>query len=306
MPFNLADFPEAFERPIWLTPYSAWREHLPVVPILLKLLRPRTFVELGTLAGDSYIGFCTAVKRLGLETQCTAVDTWLGDAHSGQYGPDILQKLQGVHEPNFAGFSRLLQATFDQAAPTFADGSIDLLHIDGMHTYEAVRHDYETWLPKMSSRGVVMFHDTTERGGDFGVWKLWEELATTRPSVNLPHCSGLGILAVGPEQPPAFLEFLWELNQRPALVKILEMLGMHMNVLLNANMTMKSLAQCRIYLYEWRKRSGQAVNEPAPSPPKTMEETYEFCGSVARGVGQLAGDALNLAAEINHLRSGKT
>ena len=76
--------------------------------ILIKLLQPHVFVELGTHAGDSYLAFCHAVRTLHTPTQCTAIDTWQGDAHTGFYGPEVLRDLKVVHDANFAVFSRLL------------------------------------------------------------------------------------------------------------------------------------------------------------------------------------------------------
>ena len=64
------------------------------------------------------------------------------------------------HEGRYGGFSAfLLRMTFDDALPQFSDGSIDLLHIDGFHSHEAVSHDLHAWLPKLSSRGLILMHD---------------------------------------------------------------------------------------------------------------------------------------------------
>ena len=98
------------------------------------------------------------------------------------------------NEDNYAAFSKLLRTTFDAALESFGDQTVDLLHIDGLHTYKAVRHDFETWFPKVRPGGVVLLHDTTARHADFGVWQLWEELARQFPHFEFTHSWGLGVL----------------------------------------------------------------------------------------------------------------
>ncbi|MCK9230785.1 MAG: glycosyltransferase [Syntrophales bacterium] len=175
----------------------SWHGHIPFAFMLVRQLMPRNLVELGVHKGDSYFVFCEAVSRFKLPTRCFAVDTWAGDEHSGYYGEEVFEELREKHDQQYGHFSLLIQSTFDDAVPRFPDGSIDLLHIDGLHTYEAVRHDFDNWKLKMSDRGVILLHDIAVHEGDFGVWKLWDELKIEYPSFAFQHSNGLGVLAYG-------------------------------------------------------------------------------------------------------------
>lgn len=209
MPAGTALFPlnrSLFMSPLLLPP-SAWLGHIPFAAWLMEMQKPDLFVELGTHAGASFFSFCQAVVENNLSTQCVAVDTWEGDEHAGYYGEEMFRDVSDYHRTHYVSFSRLLRMTFDRALPEIADRSVDLLHIDGLHTYDAVKHDFDTWLPKMSERGIVLLHDTQVRERGFGVWQLWREISERYPHFEFSHSYGLGVLFVGRDVHPTLLEF---------------------------------------------------------------------------------------------------
>lgn len=185
-----------------------WVGHVPFAMWITAILKPRVVAELGTHTGNSYFAFCQSVRDHALPTRCYAVDTWQGDEHAGYYGDEVYNTVAAYNDEHYQSFSQLLRMTFDEALSRFSDGSIDLLHIDGLHTYKAVRHDFESWLPKMSDRGVVLFHDTTVRDANFGVWKFWEEFSKKYPHIAFDHSHGLGVLVIGTNIESAFAAVL--------------------------------------------------------------------------------------------------
>lgn len=176
---------------------SAWIEHVPFAFWLIDVLRPRMVVELGVHSGMSYFAFCQAVKRLNLNATCYGVDTWKGDEHAGLYDEEVFGKVAGHNARYYSRFSTLVRSTFDEASGYFIDGSIDLLHIDGLHTYEAVKHDFDTWLPKLAPNALVLFHDINVRERGFGVFRFWEELKAQYKHFQFDFGHGLGIVALG-------------------------------------------------------------------------------------------------------------
>ncbi|MHB8138586.1 MAG: class I SAM-dependent methyltransferase [Smithellaceae bacterium] len=213
--FNPLDHPICLSVPLREVPFLSWHQHIPFAMLLVDILKPKILVELGAHYGDSYCAFCQAVAELQLRTACYAVDTWEGDPHASFYGPEVLADLTAHHDPLYGDFSRLIKSTFDDALQHFTDGTIDILHIDGYHTYEAVKHDFETWLPKVKPDGVILFHDINVKEKDFGVWKWWDEIKQHYPHFGFLHCNGLGILAVG-EKVPGELRWLFEAGDEEA------------------------------------------------------------------------------------------
>lgn len=193
---NTLDQPSVTFRPSAFlsgTP-GLWAGHLPFACDLITALRPQVFVELGVGYGDSYFGVCQAVAESNLTCTCYGVDTWHEESPSSSCGSSIYDAVSRHNDRYYRSFSYLLRSTFDNALSQFSEQSISLLHLDGSRTYEAAKHDFYNWIPKVKAGGIILLHDITVRTGDFSIWRLWEELQREYAHFAFRNSNGLGVL----------------------------------------------------------------------------------------------------------------
>ncbi|OGK21568.1 hypothetical protein A3C23_01655 [Candidatus Roizmanbacteria bacterium RIFCSPHIGHO2_02_FULL_37_13b] len=190
-----------------------WAGHKYFIYDFIRNLKPKVIVELGTHKGTSFFSMCQAVKDDKLNSKLYAVDTWKGDKHSGFYNESVFELVNQIKNEYYAKEQIfLLKTTFDKAINDFADNSIELLHIDGMHTYKAVKHDFDNWFDKVKKNGIIILHDSNEKEKDFGVYKLWNELKKKYHSIEFYHSHGLGVMFVSrfPSPDIAIFESIWQ------------------------------------------------------------------------------------------------
>jgi predicted O-methyltransferase YrrM len=183
---ELREFPE-LER-------TAWRGLASLGYEIVKHYRPKRIVELGSAKGMSTFSMGLALRDLGEGGRLIAVDTWEGDEHIGAYGEVIYDTfmsrrkqlgLDGVIEP--------LRMTFDEARAKIP-APVDLLHIDGYHTWQAVTHDLRTYKSLVRPGGLILFHDVRSRFP--GMRRFWRWIAWRYEHHRVLYSHGLGIIRV--------------------------------------------------------------------------------------------------------------
>lgn len=300
--------PGMFIRPL-VVPLSAWTGHVPFGSWLIHAIRPKMLVELGTHKGTSYLSFCQTVQEATFDTRCYAVDTWEGDEHAGEYGKTVFDELNEYHQKHYAGFSQLLRMTFDEATTYFADGTVDLLHIDGLHTYEAVRHDFESWLPKLSDGAVVLFHDTNVKERGFGVWKFWREVSTRYPSFEFGHSHGLGVLVVGARSRPLLESLTVEAGSTQAeyINRLFEFQGARLKADFDVGNLLKSLRESHEQISDLFKVVADRDEQVRAgiSEIASRDELVRGLSASVQGIADIVSERSDLIrADIQHINHG--
>lgn len=183
--------------------YSPWSGHRNFIYDFIKYYDPGVVVELGSYYGCSAFAILQSIKDYKMPTNFYAIDTWEGDSFAIYGEEKVYESYSEINSALFNGQnSHMLRMTFDEASDRFDDKTIDILHIDGSHAYEDVKHDYLTWKKKVKSTGIVLFHDISADelyGETMGSYVFWEELKKEQPyTCEFDFSFGLGILFFSP------------------------------------------------------------------------------------------------------------
>lgn len=89
--------------------------------------------------------------------------------------------------------------TSKQFAQKFPQRRYEYVYIDGDHSYEGVKKDYNLFWPRLGKNGLMVFHDVVVKEykelKNFGVWRFWRDLKDkNKITFPFPKESGLGIL----------------------------------------------------------------------------------------------------------------
>nr|WP_272884907.1 class I SAM-dependent methyltransferase [Candidatus Rhodoblastus alkanivorans] len=144
-------------------------------------------MEVGVDRGVSYAAFCEAALRLRLDCRLHGVDLW-----SDPGGDERFDDFAKFHDHRYAGFSRLMRIRSVDALDAFADGSIDLLHINASGGLLDAREEFRRWRKKISPRGIVLIHGEPV-----------EDLHNGQSFFVFPRGEGLALAAPGPQTPDA-------------------------------------------------------------------------------------------------------
>jgi predicted O-methyltransferase YrrM len=154
----------------WCTPLKGC--HLANLTFKLK---PKVAVEIGVFAGKSLLPIALALKEIGFG-KVIAIDPWSSKESQKGYSQEDYEWWGKIdHEDIFRKFNQLIErfelrghvevwrTTSDLATPP---EFVDLLHIDGQHTEQAIR-DVARYASKVRRGGMVVMDDI--HNGEFGV-----------------------------------------------------------------------------------------------------------------------------------------
>ncbi len=147
-------------------------ERLLLYKLALSLKNNSTIVEIGSYLGASSSFLGCAAKEKGHKVYC--VDTWknegMSEGERDTFG-EFCENTKSLRE-----FIYILRGKSEDMAKTFNE-PINLLFIDGDHSYKTVKTDVELWLPKIVPGGIIILHDY---GWAEGVKRVVKEIVMSK------------------------------------------------------------------------------------------------------------------------------
>jgi predicted O-methyltransferase YrrM len=161
----------------FIKPIQIKEEFLELLKIFQKQ-NPKYILEIGTANGGSLFCFCKLARE-----DATIISI---DLPGGKFGGGYPEWKIPIYKA-FAKKNQKLyllrndshsQETLEEVKKILNGNQLDFLFIDGDHSYEGVKKDFEMYSPLVKKGGIIAFHDIVPgpQKNAGGVPKFWEEI----------------------------------------------------------------------------------------------------------------------------------
>ena len=150
---------------------------------ILKLREPRVILEIGTAKGGTLFLFSRIASK---DAKIISLDLPKGE-FGGGYSifkiPLYKSFVRGRQKISLVRKDSHKLKTLNQIRDILSGEKVDLLFIDGDHTYEGVKKDFEMYGPLVKNKGLIVFHDISDIPPPTGVRRLWKEIKGNKKEI---------------------------------------------------------------------------------------------------------------------------
>lgn len=148
-------------------------------------IKPQNFLEIGVCMGGTYFLWSYLAQpggvKLGIEYPNGPWGVPEGQELNNKQLDDLKRRLQSIAPSCHILYKDSQSVSAFNWVVNKLDGKkLDFLFIDGDHSYEGVKKDYETYLPLVRKGGIIAMHDIKDtlrhRRSKCTVSDFWKEL----------------------------------------------------------------------------------------------------------------------------------
>jgi cephalosporin hydroxylase len=145
----------------------------------VKQLKPQTVLEIGTHRGGTLFLWARLAQPDAILLSIDLPGGKFGGGYSPFRAPIYRRFAQERQKVHLMRANSHDASTLEEAKHLLSGRPVDLLFIDGDHTYEGVKKDWEMYSPLVRAGGLVVFHDVAGNYEDTQVKEFWDAVKTS-------------------------------------------------------------------------------------------------------------------------------
>ncbi len=165
----------------------------------LRKFKPKYILEIGTASGATLFLFTKIAEK---DATIISIDLPGGEFGGGypEWKIPIFKKFSSQNQQlHLIRMDSHKEETIEKAKQHLNQNLLDILFIDGDHSYLGVKKDFEMYHSLVKNQGKIIFHDITSSKWQERVYEFWNEIKTKYDSIEIveeinQNLAGIGIL----------------------------------------------------------------------------------------------------------------